>query len=91
MLAARGCRFPARAARAMARCPSPGPSGPLEAAAPPMADIGTAPPGRRGGWGRPMYQGLSSGRVWLCPLRAVESTSATSGQSSPVCWVTSAR
>ena len=43
------------------------------------------------GCGRPMYQGLSSGRVRLRPGRAVDSTSAVSGQSSPVCWVASAR
>ena len=45
----------------------------------------------RGGWGRPMYQGLSSGSVCRSPCRVVDSTSVTSGQSSPVCWVISAR
>ena len=47
--------------------------------------------GARGGCGRPMYQGLSSGRAWLWPWRVVDSTSATSGQSSPLDWVISAR
>ncbi len=45
----------------------------------------------RGGCGRPMYQGLSSGSVWLSPCRVVDRTSVTSGQSSPVRWVISAR
>src|SRR6185437_8709568 len=45
----------------------------------------------RGGAGRPMYQGLSSGSVCRSPCRVVDKTSVTSGQSSPVCWVISAR
>ena len=39
----------------------------------------------------PMYQGSSSGRPWYRPDRVVARTSSTAGQSSPVCWVTSAR
>jgi anti-anti-sigma factor len=37
-----------------------------------------------------MYQGSSSGRIWCSPRRVVDKTSSTAGQSSPVCWVTSA-
>ena len=44
-----------------------------------------------GGWARRTYQGSSSGSTWCRPRRVVDSTSSTAGQSSPVCWVTSAR
>ena len=73
----------------------------------PAAAIGAAAPGqapdltamvmalacgiRGSGWARPMYHGRSSGRVWCRPRRVVDKTSSTAGQSSPVCWVTSAR
>src|SRR6202034_2115001 len=50
-----------------------------------MPDLSTPDAGR--GCGRPMYQGVSSGSVRLWPCRVVDSTSATWGQSSPVCWV----
>ncbi len=43
------------------------------------------------GAARPMYQGSSSGSTWCRPRRVVDRTSSTSGQSSPVCWFTSAR
>src|ERR1700722_5072478 len=44
--------------------------------------------GNGGGcFGRPTYQGLSSGSDWWRPRRAVETARSVAGQSSPVRWV----